>query len=506
MSGPVVEPGYRWQAIKDLPEDWQELAIPELSSLARVWEEQHVRLKESQAVVEFNEHLRREWSIETGILERLYTIDRGITQLLIEQGIVAALIPHGATDRPVEEVIHILTDHREALDGLFDFVSGRQPLTTSYIRQLHQVITRHQEFVDGTDQFGNPVRTAFLRGEWKKWPNNPTRSDGLLHEYCPPLQVAGEVERLVELYRSHSTVPPEVSAAWLHHRFTQVHPFQDGNGRVARALATLVFLQAGWFPIVINRDQRANYIAALEAADLDDLRPLVQLFGGVAKSAFLHALSLSEDVLQGEEESSLARVLDSLVGVYEDRRRSALEAFRRVESVASNLSYEAHSLLNEAALQIREKFELVNPPLGVSVHSSRRDQNHYYYSSQIVSVARELDYYANIALPRRWVRLYLVDGQKTQLVFSFHYLGKINRGVMVCTSFVYFPEARPGTPQEPPSEIEAEPQFGETHRLCSEPFYFTYMDETRLNGLRADFRIWVNEAIKVGLAEWAQRL
>jgi hypothetical protein len=224
---------YAWSPITDLSDDWQGLSIPELPSLARVWAEQHDRLKQSKAVKDFNERLAREWSIETGILERLYTIDRGVTQLLIEKGIDAALIPHGTTDRPVSEVISILQDHCGALDGMFDFVASQEPLTMSYIRQLHQVFTRHQQYVDAVDQFGNSVRLELNRGEWKKQPNNPTRPDGSLHEYCPPLQVDSEMERLLNLHNSHTSVSPEVSAAWLHHRFTQIHPFQDGNGRIA---------------------------------------------------------------------------------------------------------------------------------------------------------------------------------------------------------------------------------------------------------------------------------
>jgi len=50
---------------------------------------------------------------------------------------------------------------------------------------------------------------------------------------------------LIEWYREHENrLSVEVRAAWLqHHRFTWIHPFQDGNGRVARALASLVFLK-----------------------------------------------------------------------------------------------------------------------------------------------------------------------------------------------------------------------------------------------------------------------
>lgn len=498
----IIEARNEWQPITDLPNNWQDLSVSELSSLARVWAEQHERLKESQAVKEFNERLRREWSIETGVLERLYTIDRGVTRLLIEQGIDAALIPHGATDdRPAGEIILILQDHREALEGLFDFVASRQPLMISYIRQLHQVITRHQPYVEGIDMFGNPTRQELLRGNWKKWPNNPTRPDGSVHEYCPPLQVDGEIERLVTLYNSHSNVPPEVNAAWLHHRFTQIHPFQDGNGRVARALATIVFLQAGWFPLVINRDRRGDYISALEAADRGDLTPLVRLFGQNAKSAFARALDLSEDVLQGEK--ALPGMMERLVSVYQARPR-----FRQVEILADEFITEAQSLLREVEAQIRQKFATVNSPPIVRVNCNN-ERNGHYYTAQIISIARELDYWANIARRRSWVCLHITDptdGQKTQIVFSFHYFGKVNRGVMVCTGFVYFPETKSPEPQLADSDLEPELSLGETHRVCSEPFYFSYQDRDHLDGLKADFRKWMSEAVSVGLAEWAQRL
>ena len=88
-----------WTWITDLPDVYHSLANEELPSLASVWAEQANSLKESAATKEFNERLRREWAIETGILEKLYQIDRGITQLLIEQGLDSSLIPHGSTDR-----------------------------------------------------------------------------------------------------------------------------------------------------------------------------------------------------------------------------------------------------------------------------------------------------------------------------------------------------------------------------------------------------------------------
>ncbi|MEQ8465152.1 MAG: Fic family protein [Coleofasciculus sp. E1-EBD-02] len=279
-----------WQPIEDLPSNWQNLASAELPPLVTVWDEQAERLRTSGEFKTFMERLSREIAIETGIIERLYTIDRGITRLLIEQGINEALIPHGATDRPVKQVVSLIQDQETAIEGLFDFVGGQRSLSTSYVKQLHQVLTQSQDSTEAlVPQTGQIIRVRLIRGDWKQQPNNPMRLNGTIHEYCPPEQVASEMDRLIELHHHHRNqkIPPEIESAWLHHRFTQIHPFQDGNGRVARCLASLVFIQAGWFPLVLTRDDRAAYIAALEQADQGDLKGLINLFTKSQKQAFI---------------------------------------------------------------------------------------------------------------------------------------------------------------------------------------------------------------------------
>jgi hypothetical protein len=497
------KPGCEWKSITDLPENWDELQNEELYSLASIWKEQHAQLAESRSVKAFNERLLREWSIETGILERLYTIDRGVTQLLIEQGIDASLIPHGATNVPVSELMAVIKDHRDALEGLFDFIASRRPLSVNYIKQLHQVITRNQKHVEGKDQFGNVVQLEVQRGEWKKWEHNPTRPDGLIHEYCPPIHVQSEMERMVEIFNHHTDVPPEINAAWLHHRFTQIHPFQDGNGRVARALATIVFLQAGWFPVVINRDQRSEYIDALESADGGNLSNLVALFGQNAKKSFSRALTLSDDVLQGEK--ALPAVVDEIADLYEARRQENGKEYLEVENLAAELVGAAETVLLDISGAFQKRFSQIKSPPLLRVTKSGAD-NEFFYTRQITKVANELDYWANVSRKRWWIRLHLFDQfseQKAQIVFSFHYLGKVNRGIMVSTGFIFFPENKPETKMD---EDNIEPQFGEFHRACNEPFYFSYKDSARNGGLKESYKKWMNDCLTVGLAEWARRL
>jgi len=291
---------YNWKPIENLSDDDNKLANSEIASLAKVWEEQKQELESENRLQDYITRQTREWAIETGILEKVYTIDRGITQVLIEKGIDSSLIPHSSTDKPPEEVTALINDHASVVEGLFDFVKNNRELSESYIKEMHSLFTRHQSVCKVLNQAGELFDVPLEKGVYKKLPNNPQRVNGFLHEYCPPEQVATEMEKLISWHKEHCDdgVPVEIEAAWLHHRFTQIHPFQDGNGRIARALATLVFLKDGWLPLVITRDQREQYLDSLETADDGDLNELINLFVDIEKKGLIKALSISGEVLK----------------------------------------------------------------------------------------------------------------------------------------------------------------------------------------------------------------
>ncbi len=95
---------YRWAPLTDLPDDWRSIASDQLPALAQVWSEQRDRLS-ARMLQDFHERLQREWAIETGVIERLYSLDRGVTQILIERGLDAAIISHEDTDSDPQLVI-----------------------------------------------------------------------------------------------------------------------------------------------------------------------------------------------------------------------------------------------------------------------------------------------------------------------------------------------------------------------------------------------------------------
>ena len=485
---------YRWKPIEDLPTSWTALASKELESLASIWKESAAKLKESEALRRFNERLRREWAIETGIIENLYSIDRGITQLLIEKGIEASLIPFGATDKPAERIVPILRDQQEVLEGLFDFVAQHRDLSTSYIKELHQALTRHQDTVQAVNGLGRFIEVKLLRGEWKRQPNNPTRPNGEVHEYCPPEHVAAEMDGLIDMHKRHNSegVPPDVEAAWLHHRFTQIHPFQDGNGRIARALASLVFLRAGWFPLVIHRDDREAYISALETADSGDLSALLLLFSRVEKRAFNNALSLSESVLL--EHDPVGQIISAATDRLGARRRERVKQIQATAfELAGQLEIVAEEKLRTVGLDLHSKLQDIDQHY-FALPDRSNEENDFWFKKQIVDLARQLGYYADTRTYRSWVRLKIIEDRRTEIVLSFHSLGSTFVGVMAVSAFL---EHRDRTE-------DGETALDGPYRLCGEVFQFSHLEEGQVVIQR--FSEWLDEVLLAGLDLWRGQL
>jgi len=281
--------------ITDLEVDPDDLSASRMPGIKAVWADQRTRLEGSARLSEFTERLSREWAIETGVIENLYDIERGVARTLIERGFQAALLGHGSANKPREYVLRLLRDQKDALDGVFDFATSKRILTVSYIKELHAALLRSQDTTEGLDAQGRHVDMPLIKGAWKTRANHPVR-DGVTYMYCPPEHVASEMDRLVEMHANQAAnaVSSEVRAAWLHHRFTQIHPFQDGNGRLARTIASIILVKDGLFPLVVTRDDKGRYLDALERADTGDLKPLIDLVVDLQTAQFLKASAISE--------------------------------------------------------------------------------------------------------------------------------------------------------------------------------------------------------------------
>ena len=87
----------------------------------------------------------------------------------------------------------------------------------------------------------------------------------------------GEVKHhLLNLYKWYSAyknkLHPFELATLLHYRLTWIHPFEDGNGRTARAIMNFILMKKGYPMFFIPYDKRESYYMALEDADNKDYK------------------------------------------------------------------------------------------------------------------------------------------------------------------------------------------------------------------------------------------
>lgn len=460
---------HQWHPITDLPDDARSLTDGELDSLQRVWRDLKAELVENSALAEFEKRIRREWAIETGIIEDVYTLSRGVTQTLIEKGIDAAFIPHDAG-----AAAGIIQDHYDALEGMFDFVAGRRPLSTSYVKELHAALLRGVDTHRVEDQFETKFEKRLEKGQYKTTPNSPTRQDGSLHQYCPPEHTASEMDELIRTHLAHESKenPPEVEAAWLHHRFTQIHPFADGNGRVARALATLVFIKAGWFPVIVKREDRKRYIEALETADQGDLRPLVSLFIEGQRNVLMQATEIGYEVRPiGSVHEAVLAARDRLL----QRGRLSFKEWLAAKEVANKIATHAAKELGVIANELSTEIGSLGRGFAFSARSGQSNDKNRERAVQKAGQTPDFAEYSAIS------QLHLNTGTNAELAVSFHALGPRFRGLVGVVPYLTV-------------------AGGEPSLIGDSTFQINYQED--LASATKRFSAWLDRVIVQGLNMW----
>lgn len=275
-----------WKPV-EFNNSWRKCDTSILDDIAPSWFARRETLqKNSSEFKKFVVQLKREHAIETGLIEQLYDLDKGVTETLIKEGFVASYLSHGDTNIPIPKLLGHLNDQLEAMDFVFDMVKENRPLSKSFIRALHQLLTRHQDSAFGRNALGNPIQIPLLKGTFKIRPNNPTTKDGIKILYCPPEQVESEIDNLINILNNLmvTKVHPLIISSWLHYAFISIHPFQDGNGRTARLLSSFIFIKNGYFPFtVIREDLVDKYFYSLKEADKKNYQSLVNYMGFTQK-------------------------------------------------------------------------------------------------------------------------------------------------------------------------------------------------------------------------------
>ena len=166
------------------------------------------------------------------------------TKVIIEDGLTI----EGKPLRDVYEAV----GHAKAYDYMYE-LSHNEPLTEEVICNLHKLFYQQMD--------------SERAGQYRKV---PVFISGSRYSVSPVAEIDKRMKQLVQWYNNNENkLHPVVLAAELHKRFVFIHPFIDGNGRMARLLMNLSLMRNDYNIAIIPAVTRAEYISALEQAHND---------------------------------------------------------------------------------------------------------------------------------------------------------------------------------------------------------------------------------------------
>ena len=155
------------------------------------------------------------------------------------------------------------TNHAEAI-GLLEKMAGKKSeITEMDVLNLHAVML---DKISPQDAGFYRHEHVFIEGsqiKLPKWKEVPKLMQPVY------LELNSKSKGLEAVY----------SAIKIHYDTVRVHPFVDGNGRLARLLMNLRLMRSGFPPTILRREERGSYYSALEKADKWDFRALSMLIG-----------------------------------------------------------------------------------------------------------------------------------------------------------------------------------------------------------------------------------
>ena len=199
-----------------------------------------------------------------------------VQRLLLEEESIAG--------RPVPDVVETI-QHDRAFRGLLDRLDS--PIRLVTVLELHEIVFRGS--------------ARHRPGEWRR---SNVYIAGARHR--PPAWPK-VVSRMTQWEASiEGSSPPWAAAARMHQSFEEIHPFEDGNGRVGRLVLNLWLMQQGWPPLHVTPDDRSDYLAALAAGNEGDHEKLEALLQSAMVRSLLDLLD------QVGEEKDMLRPLAEL--------------------------------------------------------------------------------------------------------------------------------------------------------------------------------------------------
>ena len=193
------------------------------------------------------------------------------TKLVLEKGLTIG----GKSLREHLEAIN----NAKAFDRMEELAKKKCAIDHVTIQEIHEIVSR------GILEDAGRYRTRNVRivGAVKALP-----------DWSKIVKLMDEMMGKIAESKGH----PVETASFLHHRFVEIHPFSDGNGRVARLLMNLYLIARDYPPIMLKKEDRGKYYKSLKAADAGNIGP----FANFIAKALNENLTIYLSIAGGNEE------------------------------------------------------------------------------------------------------------------------------------------------------------------------------------------------------------
>lgn len=196
-----------------------------------------------------------EWTYNSNAIEGT-SLSLRETELIIEHGLTIK-------GKPLKEHFEAI-NHKDAILFLEDVIArGKFRINQLLIRQIHQLILKQ---IDNDNA-----------GKYREVDVKITGS-----RFLPPSPAVVPIKmRQLEQWLSKDSSKKNLIdyAAMAHFKLVDIHPFIDGNGRMARLLMNLILMNEGYPPTVILKTDRQKYYQTLDLAHKGELKPFVDFIG-----------------------------------------------------------------------------------------------------------------------------------------------------------------------------------------------------------------------------------
>lgn len=375
----------------------------ELSQLSPLKSEDQKRL---------DKKFRLEFSYNSNHLEG-NTLTYGETELLILYDDTKG----NHTLREFEE----MKSHDIAFLKINDWAKEDRELTETDIKELNKIILVRDFWKEAITEDNQPTRRKISVGNYKQYPNSVRLENGEMFDYASVTDTPILMKELMDWYKTDGkNFHPVVLAALFHYKFVTIHPFDDGNGRIARLLLNYILLKNNFPPVVIKSNDKKNYLSALHKADLGDL----EAFSEYILEQTIWSLELSIKAAKGENidepndwEKKLAQMK---MEVFKDKNKQIEQTFN---------SKNAENIIKTAILPLLKILDEKLKKLEVLFINSNYYSINLLYEKSAMSLSEALNRYRN----EEYIR-----NKKIILWGKYSHLIKINPKLLIETKRIIF--------------------------------------------------------------------